>query len=327
VIIALSLIATLILIFIIRQRNEIARRNNLLLQRKNAAIEMQAKEILLQKEEIESTNESLKQTIQEVKTMQAQLVHSEKMSSLGQMTAGIAHEINNPLNFIAGSAQALKFSHDEFIREARQSTVLDQLWIEEMQIESDNLFDALDNGVYRVSKIVSSLKAFASPQQGRMVEASIREIIEMSLTLLNTQIRENNVDVVRNYDAVNSHVRLNTTQITQVFTNIMVNAIDAMRAIEKPQLVIATTETTEMVQTLIKDNGCGMPFEIQPRVLEPFFTTKQVGKGTGLGLSVSLGFIESHGGNLKFSSEPGKGTIFIVELPKSRDQSVFNDPH
>ncbi len=328
VIVALSLVATLILLLIIRKQNEVSRRNNLLLQQKNEAIGRQSTEILVQKKEIEEKNEELRLTIEEVKTMQTQLIHAEKMSSLGQMTAGIAHEINNPLNFIAGSAQALKFSHNEFINEARQCKTLDQGWVDEVSTESNSLFDALDNGVYRISKIVSSLKAFSGPQQGGVVETSIIEIVEMSLTLLNTRLRENNIEVVRDYKEPTLLLWLNPTQMTHVFTNILDNAIDAMVAVEAPRLEICAGEKSGMLVVTIKDNGAGIPYEIHSRILEPFFTTKAVGKGTGLGLSVSLGIVEKHGGRLNFGSEPGKGSIFTVELPRAKSrnevQSGFN---
>jgi signal transduction histidine kinase len=111
-------------------------------------------------------------------------------------------------------------------------------------------------------------------------------------------------------------IPLNSTQITQVFTNIIDNAIYAMLEIKNPQLVIEVTENASVILVTIKDNGAGIPYQIQSRIMEPFFTTKPVGKGTGLGLCVSFGIIEKHNGKLTFTSEPGKGSTFIVELPK-----------
>ncbi len=316
IIIALTLVVTLVLLFIIRQRNKISKRDNLMLQRKNHAIEKQAQEILSQKREIEEKNDELRETINEVKAMQTQLVHAEKMSSLGQMTAGITNEINNPLNFIAGSAQALKYTHHEFINRIRQSKAMETARLDKLDEEASSLFSALDSGVGRVSSIVASLKAFADPQQGEIQALSITEILEMSLTLLGTQLKRGNVNVVWNRSHPIPMIPLNPTQITQVFTNIIDNAIDAMHGLEHPQLVIDTIETASVVSVLIKDNGTGIPYEIQSRIMEPFFTTKPVGRGTGLGLSVSFGIIEKHNGKLTFTSEPGKGTIFIVDLPK-----------
>jgi two-component system, NtrC family, sensor kinase len=315
-IIALIFIATVMLLFVIRQRNKISKRNNLVLQRKNQAIESQAQKIFLQKQEIEAKNEALRNTIEEVNAMQAQLVHSEKMSSLGQMTAGITNDINNPLNFIAGSAQALKYSHGEFIKSIQQSGAMTTERIDAIGEEASSLFSALDSGIERVSSIVASLNAFAGPQQGEIQTLSVNELLEISLTLLNNQLRHANVDVVWEHDRRASMIPLNSTQITQVFTNIIDNAIYAMLEIKNPQLVIEVTENASVILVTIKDNGAGIPYQIQSRIMEPFFTTKPVGKGTGLGLCVSFGIIEKHNGKLTFTSEPGKGSTFIVELPK-----------
>lgn len=311
-----SLIAVIVFLVIFYQNNKKAKKTNLELTLKNQAILNQQAQILQQNNEIENKNQELQLRIEEIQRIQDQLIQSEKMASLGQMTAGIAHEINNPLNFISGGVQGLGYSYDEMMQMLQKPQTIAPEKVKEVGTDAKELFTALKNGVDRMHKIINSLRSFSSPQKTEQVDTRIEEVIEMALTLLTPKIKDFNVQVERHYHPDVSAVPVNSVQISQVFVNVIDNAIQAMENVAGPHILkIETMQASDRVEIKITDNGVGIAPRDQSHIMDPFFTTKPVGKGTGLGLSISYGIIESHKGKISFESEVGKGTCFTICLP------------
>lgn len=271
---------------------------------------------------IESQKEELRSSLENLKITQEQLIHSRKMASLGQITSNIAHEINNPLNFISGSVQALEQSHREIAKLLKDPKLIDSEKVEEIDAESASLFQTLRKGVERVTKIIYGLRVFSSPQTGELTEIPITDIIEMSLALLDRKIIDLRIQVERRFSDQKTVVYVNPAQISQVFLNIMDNAVQAMESnSDQRHLKIETKKLNGSIQVAISDNGPGIPEKLKEKIMEPFFTTKPVGKGTGLGLSISYSIIEKHRGSISFESEEGDGTTFLISLPEKQSKS------
>jgi signal transduction histidine kinase len=238
------------------------------------------------------------------------------MVALGQVTAGIAHEINNPLNFISGGVDALANTIQEIATLLRRDSGQrnDQL-IDELENDLQNLIHTIKNGVLRSNKIISSLRNFSSPQESSWSGIRLHDAIDSALTILNSKIRHNNINVISDYDETVT-VFGNASQLTQVFINLIDNAAQALQNIDVPRKIrIGATSTNQMVQITIADNGNGIPEEDRDRVFDPFFTTKPVGQGTGLGLAISYAIIERHKGTISFTSNNSIGTEFKISLP------------
>lgn len=265
---------------------------------------------------IESQKEELRSSLEHIQKVQKQLIHSEKMASLGQMTAGIAHEINNPLNFISGGVEGLMETMKDVMSYLKKPSSIDKKKVNEIESEMIALFQALQNGVERVSKTIISLRSFSSSQVSEMILVSIKDVVEISLTLLCSKITSHQIDVTCHYDPHLRQVSVNPTEMNQVFVNILDNAIQAMETTDgKRALHVEVKQKENFVEVTINDNGIGIPENIQSRIMEPFFTSKPAGKGTGLGLSVSYGIVEKYRGSISFVSEEGKGSSFTVLIP------------
>ncbi|MFZ6013556.1 MAG: ATP-binding protein [Bacteroidota bacterium] len=287
---------------------------NLVLQEKNISIEKQ-------KEEIISQNLKLQAALDELKNTQSQLVHIEKMAALGQVTAGIAHEINNPLNFISGGVDALMYPMQELVDMSRRNNgdPPDLLRIDELEKDTLGLISSIKNGVLRSNKIISSLQTFSSPQEAGFGSVSLPGIIDSALTILNSKVKQAEVDVTLDCNE-NFSVFGDPSQLTQVLINLIDNAIQALQEVKPPRkLRIAVVSFANRVQISVADNGTGIPEELHHKIFEPFFTTKPVGTGTGLGLSISYSIIEKHRGKLSFTSKPGWGTEFKIMIPLDSD--------
>ena len=271
------------------------------------------------------TNRQLSQTLQDLQRTQSQLIQSEKMSSLGKMVAGVAHEINNPVTFIQGNlvhannyiaelielAKLALTSSDSEIQEAAEDLDLDFL-IQDLP----QLFHSMQKGTKRISDIVVSLRNFARLDEAHKKAVNIHEGLESTLSLL--QSRFAGIEIIKNYSDL-PKVECYAGELNQVFINILSNAIDALKSYRNatPRIEISTELTpTKRVKILISDNGPGIDANILPRIFEPFFTTKPVGGGKGLGLSTSYSIVvEKHGGELNCFSTPGKRTTFEILIP------------
>lgn len=267
--------------------------------------------IAQQKEELEAAlDNSLR--------MQQQLIHSEKMASLGQLTAGIAHEINNPLNFISGGASALEGIHNDVLAALKNPQAVDPQHMEALAGEMKTIMDAIKNGVSRSTHIIKDLRTFSSPidQIRKDSRTNLKSAVTSAIVLMNSKIQNANITVETELKDLIAHA--NESLIQQVLVNLLDNAVHALEGKPNERRIWIQTETHANRHHIhVRDNGPGIPPEHQARILEPFFTTKEVGKGTGLGLAISYGIIQKHGGDLRFTSEVGKGTEFIISLPAS----------
>jgi signal transduction histidine kinase len=278
---------------------------------------------------VEERTLELKQALKKWKETQAQLIQNEKMSSLGQMVAGIAHEINNPVNFIYGNIECT----NEYVQDLLALVNLYQqeypeanLLIEEKIAEIDlkfitddllNVLSSMKMGCKRIREIILSLRNFSRLDEAEMKEVDIHEGIDSTLLILNHKFKQA-VEIIKHYGDI-PKIECYPAQLNQVFMNILSNAIDALlecNNISPKQIVIRTfLFSDDYVQVSIWDNGPGIPLEIQNRLFDPFFTTKPVGKGTGLGLSISYQIMEKHKGKIEVVSETRQGTEFIISLP------------
>lgn len=276
----------------------------------------------------------------QLKAAQIQLVESEKMASLGQLTAGIAHEINNPINFIGGNISPLKRDIEDLclILEKYEETVrkekLEPLFNEVIEMSNDielevikdevkSLLLGIGEGASRTTEIVKGLRNFARLDEEDVKKFDLHSGLDATLVLLRNKTRE--IDIIRNYEEL-PEIEGYPGKLNQVFMNILDNAVQAVTVqAEKKgvqgRIEINTYQDTDKVYVSIQDNGPGISEEVQKRIFEPFFTTKDVGVGTGLGLSISLGIVEQHQGNIKVFSEKGQGTEMLLSFPMKLDLS------
>lgn len=276
--------------------------------------------------ELERTNRNLKET-------QSQLVDAEKMASLGQLTAGISHEINNPINFVVSNIKPLKRDIQEILSilnkyseisdPAQLKEKLEEINALKKKLDSDYLIEeinlllkGIDEGANRTSEIVKGLKNFARTDEADLKKINLHESIEATLTLLNNSLSENKIKVEKNFGAI-PQVECYPGKINQVIMNLLSNAIDALRPVGTQTKVISieTQLNGKDVVLNISDNGIGIPKEIISKIFDPFYTTKDVGEGTGLGLSIVYGIIKSHNGKIEVRSEVNKSTTFTITLP------------
>ncbi len=261
-------------------------------------------------DEIAKLNETLEARVEErtaeLRETQAQLTQSEKMKSLGQLVAGVAHELNNPIGFVHANLQLL----DEYVVKLvdAQRTENDT---ERIQEAINKLLERSREGTQRVKKIVQDLRTFSRMDQAELQEADLHEEIDRTLRLMEPRFK-NNIEVERHYGDI-PPVRCYPGQLNQVFLNLLMNSCDAIE--QDGTIRITTRPTGDGVRLEFHDDGPGIPEDEQSRIFDPFFTTKPVGVGTGLGLSLSHGIIERHGGRISVASQPGRGTSFVIELP------------
>lgn len=297
----------------------------------------QQNQVLRQEMEIRlETEESLRQLSAEqqllIAKLQAahdQLLQSEKMASIGQLAAGIAHEINNPIGFVNSNMGSLQNyfetlfvaldTCEQVIAELPNST---QIVARFAQVKAESEIDFLKQdivdlmkesreGLRRVTDIVQSLKDFSHVGEANWQDADLHRGLDSTLNIVNNEIKYK-ADVVKQYGQL-PLVRCLASQLNQVFMNLLINAAHAIK--ERGTITLRTGVVNDWVWVEISDTGAGIPEDIMNRIFEPFFTTKPVGSGTGLGLSLSYGIVRKHGGRIDVRSEPNKGSSFTVHLP------------
>ncbi|MBI4208639.1 MAG: response regulator, partial [Deltaproteobacteria bacterium] len=280
--------------------------------------------------EIQLRSNELEKTLKQLQETQAELIHAEKMAALGQLVAGVAHEVNNPVSFAINSllnvqkyvkrirtlldeymglSPSDKDRLEEFLSKVEK--IKQEIYFPQLLQDLEKSLQIVHNGLDRTQNIVSDLKTFAQKDRGGFVQADIHVGIDSTLSLLKHEL-DGRIKVHRDYGPL-SQIECMPGQINQVLMNVFHNAIGAMP--NKGDIFIRTRQLNEHVEISIKDTGVGIAPEVKRKIFDPFFTTKEVGKGMGLGLSVSYRIIESHGGKIRVESDPGRGAEFIILLP------------
>ena len=277
---------------------------------------------------VDERTKELSDALIELKDTQAQLIQTEKMSSLGQMIAGIAHEINNPIGFIQGNIEPLQEYFQDLLgliktyqTEYPQPTIAvlrkrQEIDLDFLLKDLNKLLGSMNVGTERVHEIVKSLRNFSRLDEATVKDVNIHDGLDSTLLILNHRIKHN-VEVLKDYGDL-PLVRCFPAQLNQVFTNIIANALDAMfdaNCDRKYLTIITRVLTDKQVQIIIRDSGPGIPPEVRNKIFDPFFTTKPVGKGTGLGLGICFKIIQQHQGTIDVRSKIGKGTEFMITLP------------
>lgn len=264
---------------------------------------------------LQEANEELKQALSELQAAQVRLIESEKMASLGQLTAGLAHEINNPMNYVSGNVEPMRRDLKELYEYVRSLENRLSLTLTE---QSDTLFEELEalleginEGAERVKLLMSDLSTFARPGQAGKGPYDLNDGVNTTLNLVRYRLAEG-----MHFDWRPGRIPLvtcNPQQIRQVFLNILNNAIHAIGS--RGVITVRTKVDDNMVYVSFTDTGYGIKPEIVGRIFDPFFTTKDVGEGTGLGLAISYRIVKDHGGEISVESKPGAGATFSIALP------------
>lgn len=276
----------------------------------------------------ENLEDEVRERTRELQQAQAQLVHQEKMSGLGRLVAGIAHELNNPINFVYGNVDFLgQYMEDllSLVRMMEESELGDEnrAKFEEMKqrIEYDflvndsrKLIRSIRSGAERTAAIVQDLKTFSRTAGGELQEADVVAGIETTLNLIQPLLK-NRVTVERKFEPNLPKLVCNAGHINQVFMNILTNAAQAIEGEGTISVQIGQSEDGGAISVAIRDSGRGIDPEIMEKIADPFFTTKDVGEGTGLGLWISENIVRAHGGKMSCDSQPGEGATFTVTLP------------
>ena len=288
-------------------------------------------------------NEKLEETLQRLTDTQAQIFQSEKLSSIGQLAAGVAHEINNPTGFVSSNLKTLAdyqedicgliikyrdlLSKLENVNDSGKapeglSNIIEDIKRREEEIDIDyilgdikDLIEESEEGTKRIKKIVQDLKDFAHPGEDKLKLADINKNIESTLNIVWNEIKYK-ATVSKEFGDL-PEIECYPHQLNQVFMNILINAAHAIE--KKGEIKILTKRNGDYINISISDNGSGIPEENINKIFDPFFTTKEVGKGTGLGLNVVYKIIKKHKGNIEVDSKPGMGTTFTISIPVERN--------
>ena len=313
-----------------KKEKEVSQQRTLEVLQENEKI-IKEQNIVLEQKVKERTTE-LNQTLSDLKATQAQLVDAEKMSSLGQLTAGIAHEINNPINFVSSNIPPLRqdiedlntilskyeeiepsSSIDEKLKEVNQ--LKQELDYDYLKTELKTIVNGIEDGAKRTAQIVSGLKNFSRLDEVDLQKTDINEGITSTLILVKNKLA--NIKLTKNLGELPA-IECYPSKLNQLFMNIMDNAIHAIEAkktAEENEIIVSTYTENNSVVLSVKDTGIGMSEEVKEKIFEPFFTTKPVGEGTGLGMSIAYSIIKIHNANVQINSTENKGTEIIIKIP------------
>lgn len=288
-------------------------------------------------------NFQLQEANKDLKETQVQLLQAEKMASVGQLAAGVAHEINNPVGFVGSNIATLSeyvatyqmiFSQinaaleakDEKTRNTALSELEKMLANQDMAFINEDISELLadsQEGLHRVAEIVKGLKLFSRVDSDQMQQHNINDCVRTTLAMVNNQLKY--ICTVETHLGRVPDVTMNVGKISQVITNLLINAGQAIEATGKNgRIVITTCTVNNFVELRVEDSGCGIPASHLDKLFNPFFTTKPEGQGTGLGLSISFGIAQEHGGSLSATSIEGESSTFTLMLPIDSDASKNN---
>lgn len=310
----------------------IAKENERIIREQNQILEAKVKERTL---ELSVSNEELNQTLVELKEAESHLVEAEKMASLGQLTAGIAHEINNPINFVTSNVNPLKRDIDILIetidtletvalsnsspgeKEQEINDYKEEIDLDYLKLEIGHLLKGIHEGATRTAEIVKGLRIFSRLDEDDLKMADINEGLDSTIVIVNNLLN-NRIVLAKEYGQI-PQIDCYPGKLNQVFLNIISNAIHAVKKKFGEEsggtITISTDFNEEFLFIKIADNGTGMDENTRKKVFEPFFTTKDVGEGTGLGMSIVYNTIRKHNGEIRINTTLGVGTEFIIELP------------
>ena len=315
--------------------------NEKLIRNQNSMLE---KKVAERTEELQLSNTNLSTALVNLKDTQIQLVEAEKMASLGQLTAGIAHEINNPINFVKSNIKPLQLDINELLEVINEYDTLHTLantaipdklqFIENLKkkidldyvkSEIESLVKGIQEGAERTAEIVMGLRNFSRLDESEIKVVNIHEGLESTLLLLKNLL-PGHIRIVKNFEA-NGHIECFPGKLNQVFMNILNNAIQAIKTKAGPSeeefVTITTKNMGDQLLISIKDSGIGMTEAVKQKIFDPFFTTKDVGEGTGLGLSIVYKIIQKHMGKIEVISSEGKGTEFLITLFYKLPESII----
>lgn len=317
----------------LKKEKEASQEEALRVSKENEKIVREQNEML--ESMVKERTKELEKTLSNLKEAQSQLVDAEKMASLGQLTAGIAHEINNPVNFISANIGPLRRDMDDIrellewlenkIVESKNLTTIEELEKFKKEIEFEYIIDEIDDllqgmqdGTDRTVEIIKGLKVFSRVDEQDIKFVNLHEGLDSTLILLNNSIKDI-IELKKDYGEL-PKIECYAGKLNQVFMNILTNAAQAIKSNpdqkEKGEILISTRPLpNNRIEVRFKDNGPGMPEDIRKKIFEPFFTTKPVGEGTGLGLSIVYNIIKNHQGTIDVESVANEGTTFVITLP------------
>jgi len=286
-------------------------------------LEETIEELEQKRKAIEETNVALQQSLKDLKATQAQLIQSEKMASLGELTAGIAHEIQNPLNFVNNFSELSNELIDEMKDEFKKGDTEEGFAIAD---DIKQNLEKINHHGKRADAIVKGMLAHSRSSKGEKeltdINALADEYLRLSYHGLRAKDKNFNADFSTDFDPNLPKIEVIPQDIGRVLLNLINNAFQAVQEVENPKIMVATKSTESGIQISVSDNGSGIPEAIKDKIFQPFFTTKPTGQGTGLGLSLAYDIVKAHGGTLEVESLPARHagvdkawTTFIIILP------------
>jgi C4-dicarboxylate-specific signal transduction histidine kinase len=273
--------------------------------RSNLRLEDSRKAMIHIMGDLRETTAEMERREHELREKQEQLVQAGKLATLGELTTGVAHELNNPLNNIG-----------LFV-----GNVIDR--VEAGEDDLDRIVEDLERVVEQVQKateIITHLRTFGRAAPVSLEPVAVQEVIDRALSLVQEQLRLRQISITLDFLPASPVVLGNAIQLEQVFINLLTNARDALEASERKEVHIACSVGEDVV-VVLRDTGPGIPDGLEQRIFDPFFTTKDVGSGTGLGLSITYAIVQEHGGEITVESMPGEGAAFTIALPQAHDVS------
>ncbi|HCI78529.1 MAG TPA: two-component sensor histidine kinase [Ktedonobacter sp.] len=299
----------------------------------NLRLENSRKAMIHIMSDLKETTAEVEKREQELREKQEQLVQAGKLATLGELTTGVAHELNNPLNniglFIGNAIDLIELGSMGGMETSEAIDVLDATGIlgvdvqGETDVHAGRVLQELHNAMQQVRKateIISHLRTFGRAASVSYEPVMLEHVVRRSISLMQEQLRLRQIEVRTNFPSQDVTVIGNGIQLEQVFINLLTNARDALASVANKTITITCVVRDEMAEIQFSDTGPGVSSGLEQRIFDPFFTTKEVGAGTGLGLSITYGIIKDHQGTITIDNHPGEGATFLIQLPLIRKE-------